>query len=213
MDNINKAEDYCTMNSSQAPSYLLELERETHIKTVNPRMMSGHLQGRLLSMISKMLRPQRILEIGTFTAYATLCLAEGLAKDGNLDTIEVNSEMKRFIHKYIALSPFKDRINTHFGDALKLLDHMDGAYDLVFIDAGKEHYIEYYEKIVPKVKTGGMIIADNVLWSGKVFSDPQDETARFIHRFNRHIREDLRTEIVMLPIRDGISLIRKVSET
>ena len=212
MENMNKAEDYCTMNSNQAPGYLLELERETHIKTVNPRMMSGHLQGRLLSMISKMIQPQRILEIGTFTAYATLCLAEGLKEDGVLDTIEVNSELKRFIHKYISMSPYKNSIKTHFGDALKILDNLEGPYDLVFIDAGKDHYIEYYEKIVPKVKIGGMILADNVLWSGKVFSDPQDETARVIHRFNRHIREDLRTEIVMLPIRDGISLIRKVGE-
>jgi predicted O-methyltransferase YrrM len=212
MEHINKAEDYCTMNSNQAPTYLLELERETHIKTVNPRMMSGHLQGRLLSMISKMIRPEKILEVGTFTAYATLCLAEGLAENGSLDTIELNVELKSFIHKYIGKSPYKNNIKTHFGDALKIIDQLDGPYDLVFIDAGKEQYIDYFEKLVPKVKTGGMILADNVLWSGKVFSDPQDDTARVIHRFNRHIREDMRTEIVMLPIRDGISLIRKIRD-
>jgi caffeoyl-CoA O-methyltransferase len=209
MDDHHKSEDYCTLNSSEAPKYLLELERETHIKTINPRMISGQLQGRLLSMVSQILQPKRILEIGTFTAYAALSLAEGLQKGGQLDTIEVNQELKSLIHKYIQKSPYKAQINSHFGDALELLDQLPGPYDLVFIDAAKEHYIQYYEKVLPKIPPGGIILADNVLWSGKVYADPQDETARQIHRFNRHVRKDTRTEVLMLPIRDGISVIRK----
>lgn len=209
MDDHHKSEDYCTLNSSAAPEYLLELDRETHIKTVNPRMMSGQLQGRLLSMISQMLQPKRILEIGTFTAYSALSLAEGLQDGGQLDTIEVNQELKSLIHKYIRKSPYRSMINTYFGDALELIDRLSGPYNLVFIDAGKEHYIDYYEKVMPKIPPGGIILADNVLWSGKVYDDPQDETARQIHRFNRHVRKDTRTEVLMLPIRDGLSLIRK----
>lgn len=209
MSDHQKSEDYCTLNSSEAPTYLLELDRETHIKTINPRMMSGQLQGRLLSMISQMIRPKKILEIGTFTAYASLSLAEGLQDGGSLDTIEINPELKNLIHKYIRKSPYRSQIHTHFGDALDLLDTLAGPYDLVFIDAGKEHYIDYYEKVMPKIPPGGIILADNVLWSGKVYTDPQDETARQIHRFNRHVRQDARTEVLMLPIRDGLSVIRK----
>lgn len=209
MDDHHKSEDYCTLNSTPAPQYLIELERETHIKTINPRMISGQLQGRTLSMISKLIQPQRILEIGTFTAYSALSLAEGLPENGLLDTIEVNLEMRNLINKYIQKSPYKKNIIPHFGDALKIVDKLSGPYDMVFIDAGKDHYIDYYEKVMPKLRIGGLILADNVLWSGKVFLDPQDETARMIHRFNRHVRQDIRSEVIMLPIRDGLSLIRK----
>lgn len=212
MDFIQKAEDYCMINSSPVPGYLIELERETHIKTVNPRMLSGQLQGRLLSMISKMLKPEKILEIGTFTAYSALCLAEGLAKNGVVETIEVNPEFRTLIHKYLQKSPYQHQINVHFGDALKILDSLDGPYDLVFIDGGKEHYLDYYEMTIDKVKPGGVILVDNVLWSGKVFTDPEDEVARIIHRFSRHVLQDIRVEILMMPIRDGLSLIRKKEE-
>ena len=210
--NIQRAEDYCTLNSSRPPEYLFDLERETHIKTINPRMLSGHLQGRLLSMISKMISPERILEIGTFTAYSALCLAEGLTSTGKLDTIELNLELKKLIYKYINQSPYKDRIRPHFGDALNLIEKMEGEYDLVFIDAGKDQYIDYYEKAIPKLHQGGIVLADNVLWSGKVYLEPQDETARHIHRFNRHVLQDKRVEVIMLPLRDGISIIKKMEE-
>ena len=204
-----KSEDYCTINSSDVPGYLMELERETHLKTVNPRMLSGQLQGRLLSMISKLLQPERILEIGTFTGYAALCLAEGLRPDGLLDTIELNREMKSIILKYVHASPFRNRIRLHMGDALKLMDQLPGPYDLVFIDAAKEFYIEYYEKAIDRVHPGGLILADNVLWSEKVFLEPEDETARKLNRFNRHVLNDPRVENVILPIRDGLSVIRR----
>jgi len=209
MDSVNKNEDYSTLNSNPVPQYLLDLERETHIKTINPRMLSGQLQGRILSMVSKMIRPKKILEIGTFTAYASLCMAEGLIKGGSLDTIEVNPELKNLINKYVKKSPYKDQINLHFGDAMQIIDNLSGPYDLIFIDAGKDHYIDYYEKVLPILNKGGIILADNVLWSGKVIDDPQDETARSIHKFNRHVKMDGRTEVVMLPVRDGISIIRK----
>jgi predicted O-methyltransferase YrrM len=206
---MNRTEDYCSLNSSHTPKYLLDLERETNIKTVNPRMLSGQLQGRLLSMLSKLIQPKRILEIGTFTGYATLCLAEGLDQDGIIDTIEINREYETIIKKGISNSPYKSKINLHFGNALTLLDQLKETYDLVFIDASKDHYIEYYEKAMTRLRTGGLILADNVLWSGKVILDPEDDTARIIHRFNRHVLADERSEIVMLPLRDGVSLIRK----
>ena len=208
--NSTKIEDYCTLNSSEIPDYLHELERETNLKTVNPRMLSGHLQGRVLSMISQLLQPHRILEIGTFTGYSALCLAEGLAEGGSLDTIEVNHELKFLISKYIAKSPYSHKINMHYGDAHKMLLKLDGEFDLVFLDAGKEDYLEYYEKIIPMIRSGGVLLADNVLWSGKVISDPDDSTARSIHKFNRFVHSDPRVESVLLPLRDGLSLIRKI---
>lgn len=204
-----KLEDYCTLNSMQIPDYLDDLERETYIRMVNPRMLTGPFQGRLLSLISKIIHPQHILEIGTFTGYSCLCLAEGLQNDGFIDTIEINEELKPMILKYINRSPYRSRIQLHFGDALKILDSFSGPYQLVFIDAAKEDYIDYYEKIIDKVDAGGIVLADNVLWSGKVISDPEDETTRLIHKFNRHILADKRVENVILPVRDGLNLIRK----
>jgi predicted O-methyltransferase YrrM len=212
MEINQQMEDYCSLNSMPEAPYLTELERETHIKTVNPRMLSGQLQGRFLSMISKIVRPERILEIGTFTAYSALCLAEGLSPNGTLDTIEINRELRNLIVKYVQKSPFRDRIRVHFGDALEIIDRLEGPFDLVFIDAGKEQYPEYYAKVKHKVRRGGLILVDNVLWSGKVYTEPQDDTARIIHRFNRQVRQDPGVEIVMLPLRDGISLIRKLTD-
>jgi len=204
-----KLEDYCTLNSSHVPDYLIDLERETHIKTLNPRMLTGPLQGRLLSLVSKMIQPTGILEIGTFTGYSCLCLAEGLQKNGVLDTIEINEELRPVIYKYVSKSPFGTQINIHFGDAMKILETLSGKYQLVFIDAAKEDYIDYYERVFDKVECGGIILADNVLWSGKVISDPQDETTRCIHKFNRHVLSDKRVENVVLPVRDGLNIIRK----
>lgn len=205
----NKSEDYCSINSTGVPSYLTELERETHLKTINPRMLSGQLQGRLLSLISRLVKPEKILEIGTFTGYAALCLAEGLVPGGTLDTIELNPEMKSIIQKYIRLSPFRNQIHLHMGNALTLLDRLAGPYDLAFIDANKESYQDYYEKIIDKIKPGGLILADNVLWNGKVYLEPDDETARKLNKFNRHVLHDDRVENLILPIRDGLSLIRR----
>jgi len=205
----NKIEDYCTINSSHVPRYLLELERETNLRTVNPRMLSGDLQGRVLSMISKMLLPKRVLEVGTFTGYASLCLAEGLDREGLLETIEVNPELETIIQKYFQKSPFKDRIKLYMGDAKEILKKLPGPYDLVFLDASKEEYIQYFDEIKPKLKSGGIMLVDNVLWSGKVIEDSDDSTARAIHRFNRYVLSDDEMEIVMLPLRDGLSMIRK----
>jgi caffeoyl-CoA O-methyltransferase len=204
-----KIEDYCTINSSVVPAYLYELERETNLKTINPRMLSGPLQGRVLSMISHLLQPKRVLEIGTFTAYASLCLAEGIREGGVLDTIEVNPELSKIIHKYIRKSPYAKIIKAHFGDALDVIKTLPGNYDLVFLDAAKEDYILYYEALIPDLPSGGLILADNVLWSGKVFNDPEDPTARAINKFNRHVHADQRVESVILPLRDGLSMIRK----
>lgn len=204
-----KLEDYCTLNSSHVPDYLDDLERETNIKMLNPRMLTGPLQGRLLSLVSKLIRPVNILEIGTFTGYSSLCLAEGLKENGQLDTIEINEELKPIISKYVLRSPFRNKIRVHFGDALKMMDRFEGPFQLVFIDAAKEDYIEYFEAVVDLVDSGGIILADNVLWSGKVITDPEDETTRMIHRFNRHVLADKRVENVILPLRDGLNLIRK----
>jgi len=211
MDNTysQKQEDYCTVNSSGIPKYLLALERETNIKTINPRMLSGQLQGRVLSMISKLVKPKRILEIGTFTGYSALCLAEGLDENGSLESIEVNAELEPIINKYISMSPFKEKIRIHFGNAKEVCKKLDGPYDIVFLDARKEDYIQFYDLILPLMLEGGLILADNVLWSGKVFLEPEDPTARAIHRFNRYVLSDDRVESIILPIRDGLSMIRK----
>ncbi|HHB52392.1 MAG TPA: methyltransferase [Saprospiraceae bacterium] len=205
-----KIEGYILSNSMDVPEYLIQLERETNLTTLMPQMLSGRLQGRLLSFISKMVNPENILEIGTFTGYSALCLAEGLRESGKLTTIEYDPEMKNIIEKYIGKSGMQDKIEVIFDDAKNVLDKLNNTYDLVFLDAFKEDYILYYENIIPRLKSGGIIIADNVLWSGKVITEPDDKTASAIIEFNRHVNNDPRTENIILPIRDGLSLIRKL---
>ena len=161
-------EDYVTNHSEDEPAILKELDRETNLKTLQPRMLSGHFQGRILSVLSKIINPNTILEIGTFTGYSAICLAEGLAKDGMLHTIDINEELYVFQQKYFEKSGFKDQIKQYTGDALEIIPEIDAKFDLVFIDADKPNYVNYFDLIIDKMNSGGVILSDNVLWSGKV---------------------------------------------
>ncbi len=207
-----KIEEYILSNSMSVPEYLNELERETNLTTLMPQMLSGRLQGRILSYISKLISPEKILEIGTFTGYSALCLAEGLKHNGKLITIENDIERKEIIRKYIDKSGMQNKIEVVFDDAKTATKTINENFDLVFIDAFKEDYILYYENIIGKVNPGGIIIADNVLWSGKVMEETDDKTTLAIKEFNKYVKNDLRTENIILPVRDGLSLIRKVIE-
>ena len=204
-----KVEDYCINMSSPVPDYLLQLERETNLVTTMPQMLSGRLQGRFLSLISKILNADTILEIGTFTGYSSLCLAEGLSSNGRLISIELDVEMKKIIDKYIEKSPFGGKIKVLYGDAKEILPELDVTVDMVFIDAHKPDYILYYEETLRLLRPGGVILTDNVLWSGKVIYEPDDRIGMALHQFNEHVKNDERTEKIMLPFRDGISIIRK----
>ena len=211
-DFIRKINQYCEAHTSPQPPLLHQLERETHLKTLAPQMLSGHLQGQLLGMLSKLLCPKAILEIGTFTGYASICLAQGLAEGGALHTIEANPELEHFIRKYIGLAGLEDKIHLHIGDAREVIPSLEGPFDMVFIDAGKQDYSLYYDLVIGKVRSGGLIIADNVLWSGKVVTDEResDPDTRSIHRFNEKVQEDKRVENVLLPVRDGLLFARKI---
>ena len=206
---LKKIHHYCSEFSSSPPGYLRELERETHLKTLAPQMISGGLQGRLLSMISHMIRPEYVVEVGTFTGYAALCLAEGLQPTGKLITVESNSELSYISTKYFEKSGFDKRIQLRHGDAREELNEIEDGIDLVFIDAGKLDYAYYYEILLPKMRQGGFLLADNVLWSGKVVSQEKDVDTQIIHDFNQKVKDDDRVENVILPIRDGLMLIRK----
>ena len=203
-------ERYIEQHSQKEPELLVALNRETHQKVLQPRMLSGHFQGRVLSMLSKLICPEHILEIGTYTGYATLCLCEGLQKKGSVDTIDINEELAFIQKKYFDLSPWKDLITQHIGDAMEIIPSLDKKYDLVFIDADKENYLNYYDMIVPKMKVGGIILSDNVLWSGKVLEEPnpKDLSTNILLEYNKKINEDPRVETVLLPIRDGLTVTR-----
>lgn len=203
-------ERYIEQHSQKEPELLVALNRETHQKVLQPRMLSGHFQGRVLSMLSKLIRPEHILEIGTYTGYATLCLCEGMQKKGSVDTIDINEELAFIQKKYFDLSPWKDQITQHIGDAMEIIPSLDKKYDLVFIDADKENYLNYYDMIVPKMKVGGIILSDNVLWSGKVLDEPnaKDLSTNILLEYNKKINEDPRVETVLLPIRDGLTVTR-----
>jgi caffeoyl-CoA O-methyltransferase len=202
---------YVEQHTSPENELLQRVNRDTHATVLRPRMLSGHLQGRLLAMISCMLRPAAILEIGTYTGYSALCMAEGLAEGGKLVTIDINEELEDRVRATFAASPFGHQIDFRIGNALTILTELPGGFDLVFIDADKENYFAYYELVLPKVKPGGIILADNVLWSGKVLQTKTDKDTRAIVDFNRRIQEDRRVENVLLPVRDGIMMIRKLS--
>jgi predicted O-methyltransferase YrrM len=204
-----KIEDYCINMSSPVPDYLLQLERETNLVTTMPQMLSGRLQGRFLSLIGKILNADIILEIGTFTGYSALCLAEGLSSKGRLISIELDIEMKKIIDKYFEKSPFGGKIEVLYGDAKEIIPELDVTVDMVFIDAHKPDYILYYEETLRLLRPGGVILTDNVLWSGKVIYEPDDRIGMALHQFNEHVKNDERTEKIMLPFRDGISIIRK----
>lgn len=206
-------DDYTLAHSEQEPDILFDLQRETWQKILNPRMVSGAYQGRVLSMLSKLMRPHYILEIGTYTGYSALCLAEGLASGGKLITLDVNEEIQWLAQKYFDKSDFKDQIESRIGNALELIPELDQGIDLVFIDADKENYQAYFDLVVPMMNKGGVILSDNVLWSGKVVEqlDPKDKSTKALLDYNRKIAEDPRVETVLLPIRDGLTLSRTVS--
>lgn len=196
---------YCEPESE----LLQRIDRETNLKVLMPRMISGHYQGRVLSMLSKMINPQRILEIGTFTGYATLCLAEGLAEDGKLFTLDINIELEDMVRKNFADSPYNDKINYILGDAAETLNQLDEVFDLVFIDADKKNNGTYYDMVFDKIRPGGLIIVDNVLWSGKIVRNEQDKDTKNISTFNDKVAADDRVEKLILPVRDGLFIIRK----
>lgn len=203
-------ERYAEQHSQQESPLLAALVRETHLRVLQPRMLSGHLQGRLLSVLSKLLAPSYIVEIGTFTGYATLCLAEGLAPLGRLHTIEANEEYEDIQNKYFGQSPYREQIVQHFAPALEVLPTLPDAIDLVFIDADKKNYLNYLEAVLPKMRVGGVILSDNVLWSGKVVEPVKDNDkhTQVLMAYNERLATDPRLETVLLPIRDGLTLSR-----
>ena len=206
---LKKLLQYCEKYTTEPSQLLYELERETHLKTLAPQMLSGHLQGQLLSLLSQLVQPQTILEIGTFTAYATICLAKGLASNGILHTIEANEELAYLIRKYIQKAGLEEKVQLHIGDAKKIIPQLATNFDIVFIDAGKNDYAFFFDLTIAKLNPGGLIIADNVLWSGKVVMQHHDKDTSTIHRFNEKVKKDERVDTLMLPIRDGILIARK----
>lgn len=204
-------EDYILSHSDEEGELLAALNRDAHVNILRPRMLSGHLQGRILKMFCRMLRPQRVLEIGTYTGYATLCLAEGMPEGSVIHTLEINDEMEDFIRKYIDQSPHREKIRLHIGDALELIPQLEETFDLVFIDADKRLYAAYYDLIFPKLRSGGLILADNTLWDGKVVEETpaSDKQTLGILAFNEKIKQDERVEKVILPLRDGLTMIWK----
>lgn len=201
---------YVERHSEDEPALLAALHRETFQKIMQPRMLSGHFQGRVLSMLSKLIRPLNILEIGTYTGYATLCLAEGMQENGSIDTIDINEELEDIQKKYFDLSDWKDQITQHLGNALEIIPNLNKKYDLVFIDADKDNYLNYWEMILPVMNKGGIILSDNVLWSGKVLEEPnpKDLSTNVLLEYNKKLKEDSRVETVLLPIRDGLTVSR-----
>jgi predicted O-methyltransferase YrrM len=201
---------YAESHTTAETPLLQELNRETNAKILMPRMLSGHLQGRFLSMLSHMIRPKNILEIGTYTGYSALCFAEGLDREGKLHTIDINDELKPMIQQYISKAGLESKIVFHTGDAAKIIPGLSGPFELVFIDADKINYSKYYELVFDKIPSGGFIIADNVLWSGKVLNAVKaDNDTNAIIQFNDKIKNDNRVEHVLLPVRDGLMVIRK----
>ncbi|WP_293297912.1 O-methyltransferase [Pedobacter sp. UBA4863] len=188
---------------------LQHIDRETNLKVLMPRMLSGHYQGRVLSMLSKMISPKRILEVGTFTGYATLCLAEGLTEEGIIYTLDINAELEDMVRENFAKSPLNSKINYIIGDAQESLKNINETFDLVFIDADKKNNGTYYDLIFDQVRAGGLIIVDNVLWNGKIVNNAQDKDTKNISSFNDKINEDNRVEKLILPVRDGLFVIRK----
>jgi len=207
-----KIEEYIELNTTDETKVLEALNRATHLKTFYPNMLSGKVQGKFLEMVSRMIKPKYILEIGTFTAYSAIALAKGLGDQGKLITLEINEEMESFIREYIEKSGMQDKIQLVMGNAIELIPELQLEFDLVFIDADKEQYIEYYELALTKLKPGGFILADNVLWSGKVLENDSksDKETMGIKAFNSHVKNDKRVEQVMLSVRDGLMLIRKM---
>lgn len=205
-----KLENYVIKHSENEPELLQKLNKETHQKILQPRMLSGHFQGRVLSMLAKILQPKNILEIGTYTGYATLCMAEGLQQEGIIDTIDINEELEEIQNKYFEQSGKRNQIVQHIGNALEIIPKLNKKFDLVFIDADKENYINYWNLIVPLMNKGGIILSDNVLWSGKVLEEVKknDKSTQILMEYNKIAQQDSRVETVLLPIRDGLTVSR-----
>ena len=203
--------DYCENNTSAETDILAQLNRETHLKVVSPRMLSGHLQGRFLSFISKLKQPKLIVEIGTYTGYSALCLAEGLQPKGKLISIDVNEETSTFAKAFISKTEYANKIELVLADAKEYITTINELIDLVFIDADKKNYLNYYHLVIDKVNAGGLIIADNVLWSGKITMPEKDmdKETLALHQFNQFVQHDSRVENLLLPIRDGLMVVRK----
>ncbi|MDC0869991.1 O-methyltransferase [Flavobacteriaceae bacterium] len=207
-----KIDEYVVDNSQKEPQILQELTKETWQRVLNPRMLSGAFQGRILSMISKIINPKDILEIGTYTGYSAICIAEGISNEATIDTIDKNEELEDIQNRYFKKSGFRDQIKQHIGNALEIIPTLDKKFDLVFIDADKSNYCNYFNLVIGKMKKGGIILSDNVLWSGKVVEklDKKDIDTKALLEYNRLLNSDPRVETVLLPIRDGLSISRVV---
>ena len=205
----DQLQQYIDDHSMEESDLLKALDRETHQKVLQPRMLSGSYQGRLLALLAKMIGPKKILEVGTYTGYATLCMAEGLTTGGSIDTIDHNEELADMQRRYFDQSPYGSQIVQHLGEAKDILKTLAGPYDLVFLDADKENYPHYFDLIIDKLETGGILLSDNVLWSGKVLEKATDEATSSLQEYNHKINTDVRVETVVLPIRDGLTITRK----
>lgn len=207
-------EEYASAHSTAEPEILKQLNRETHAKVLKPRMLSGHMQGSLLTFISRMLQPNRILEIGTYTGYSAICLAHGLQAGGLLHTIDHNPELEEFTSKFIHEAGLQEVIIQHIGEALDVIPGLNDVFDLVFIDADKENYCRYFDMVLPKMPIGGIIIADNALWSGKVLlpREEMDEETQGIADFNQYVNQHPQVRNLLMPFRDGLMLVEKISE-
>ena len=203
-------ENYAIGYTEKEPELLAELNRETWAKVMNPRMLSGHLQGRVLSMFSKMIGPQNIIEIGTYTGYSALCMAEGLQEKGILHTLDINEEYSSIAESYFKRSNYSKNIKTHIGNALEIIPKLDYNFQLAFIDADKENYSTYFDLIIEKIDKNGYIIADNVLWSGKVLNTEKDIETEALDLYNKKVFSDSRVQTILLPIRDGLMISRKI---
>lgn len=201
---------YVADHTSPEPELLKKLTRDTYAKVLMPRMLSGHVQGRYLAMLSHLIRPENILEVGTYTGYSAICLSEGLRPEGKLVTIDVNEELESRVRNYFSEAGLTEQIDYRIGDAAQIIPALDLTFDLVFIDADKENYSKYYDLVFDKVRPGGLILADNVLWSGKVVSPRPDKDTRALLEFNQKVMADPRVENLLLPLRDGIMMIRKI---
>ena len=212
MEFIDQAlEEYVAKYTSPEPPLLKELSRDTNANILMPRMLSGHLQGRTLALLSQMIAPRRILEIGTYTGYSAICLAEGLTLDGLLCTIDINEELENMVKTYFEKSDYASKLKPMIGEAKKIIPTLNEQFDLIFIDADKTNYSLYFDLVFDKLKPGGYIIADNILWSGKVLTDdPKDKDLHAIKAYNIKVREDQRVSCVVLPLRDGLSIVRKL---
>jgi len=205
-----KIEDYISTHSNKEPKTLADLNRETWAKVLMPRMLSGHIQGRVLSLFSNLLKPLNIIEIGTYTGYSALCLAEGMKKDGELHTIEINEEHALIADKYFKKSKFSKNIKQHIGNAVEIIPKIDKKFQLAFIDADKENYSNYFDLIIEKIDINGIIIADNVLWSGKVIQENMDDETKALDNYNKKVLNDSRVENILLSVRDGLMICRKI---